>query len=148
MDLSKAFDCISHKLLIAKFRSYGLSISMCHLLTSYLRDRTQRVKLGNKKSKWLHIGKGSAQGSILGPFCHHFSHICQKAGKQVKVLGRLSRVLNESNKLLFYSSFIACYFNYCCALWHFCNNSDTLKIEKLQEKALRYSMLDSKDNIL
>ena len=55
MDLSKAFDCISHKLLIAKFRSYGLSMSACHLLTSYLRDRTQRVKIGNTKSTWLHI---------------------------------------------------------------------------------------------
>ena len=31
----KAFDCISHKLIIAKFRSYGLSMSACHLLTSY-----------------------------------------------------------------------------------------------------------------
>ena len=71
MDLSKAFDCISHKLLIAKFRSYGLSMSACHLLTSYLRDRTQRVKLGSTKTKWLHIGKGSAQGSILGPFCYN-----------------------------------------------------------------------------
>ena len=71
MDLSKAFDCILHKLLNAKFRSYGLSMSACHLLTSYLRDRTQRVKLGNTKSKLLHIGKGSAQGSILGPFCYN-----------------------------------------------------------------------------
>ena len=33
-------------------------------------------------------------------FGHHVSHICQKAGKQVNVLGRLSRVLSESNKLL------------------------------------------------
>ena len=65
-------------------------------------------------------------------FGHHVSHICQKSGKQVKVLGGLSRVLNESNKLLLYSSFISCYFNYCCVLWHFCN------------KALRYSMLDFK----
>ena len=70
---------------------------------------------------------------------HHVRHIFQKAGKQVKVLGRLSRVLNKSNKLLLYRSFISCYFNYCCLLWHFCNNSDTLKIEKLQEKALRYA---------
>ena len=75
-------------------------------------------------------------------FGHHVSHICQKAGKQVKVLGRLSRVLTESNKLLLYSSFILCYFNYCCVLCYFCNISDTLKIDKLQEKVLRYSMLD------
>ena len=33
MDLSKAFDCISHKLLVAQFRSYGLSMSACHLFT-------------------------------------------------------------------------------------------------------------------
>ena len=70
MDLSKAFDCISNKLLIATCRSYGLSMCACHLLTSYLRDRTERVKLGNTKSKWLHIGKGSVQGSIFGPFCY------------------------------------------------------------------------------
>ena len=38
MDLSKAFDCISHKILIAKFRSYGLSMSACHLLTSYFYE--------------------------------------------------------------------------------------------------------------
>ena len=31
-------------------------------------------------------------------FGHHVSHICQKAGKQVKGFGRLSRVLNESNQ--------------------------------------------------
>ena len=63
-------------------------------------------------------------------FGHHVSRICLKAGKQVKVLGRLSRVLNESNMLLLYSSFISCYFNYCCVLWHFCITSDTFKIEK------------------
>ena len=79
-------------------------------------------------------------------FGHHASHTCQKAGKQVEVLGRLSRALNESNKLLLYSSFISCYFNYCCVLWHFCNTSDTFKIEKWQEKALRYSMLDFKSS--
>ena len=80
-------------------------------------------------------------------FGHHVSHICQKAGKQVKVLGRLSRVFNESNKLLLYSSFISCYFNYCCVLWHFCNNSDTLKIEKLQRRLYDILCLISKVHI-
>ena len=47
-------------------------------------------------------------------FGHHVSHICQKAGKQVKVLGRLSRVINASKMLLLYNSFITFYFNYCC----------------------------------
>ena len=56
----------------------------------------------------------------------------------------ISTIFVLSNKLLLYISFISCYFNYCCDLWHFCNNSDTLKIEKLQEKPLRYSMLEFK----
>ena len=37
-------------------------------------------------------------------------------------------------------------FNYCCDLWHFCNTSDSFKIEKLQEKAFRYAMLDFKSS--
>ena len=41
VDLSKAFDCIPHKLVISKFRAYGLSLPACDLLTSYIRDITQ-----------------------------------------------------------------------------------------------------------
>ena len=63
-------------------------------------------------------------------FCDHISYICQKASKQVNVLARLSNVLNERNKMLLYNSFVECYFNYCCTLWHYCSNSDTFKIEK------------------
>ena len=34
-DLSKAFDCLPHRLLICKLRAYGLSINACELLKSY-----------------------------------------------------------------------------------------------------------------
>ena len=39
MDLSKAFDCLQHSLLIAKLNAYGVSMSACELLSSYLSDR-------------------------------------------------------------------------------------------------------------
>ena len=68
----------------------------------------------------------------------HISHLCQKAGRQIKVLSRLSNTLDQSGKMLLYNSYIECYFNYCSVLWHFCKTSDTFKIEKLQKKALRY----------
>ena len=68
MDLSKAFNCIPHKLLIAKFKTYGVSDSACSLLLSYFRDRQQRVKVGNVTSEWENVLKGSAQGSVNGPF--------------------------------------------------------------------------------
>ena len=67
MDLSKAFDCISHRLLLGKLHAYGVSEEACALIKSYLQNRKQRVKLGNFKSGWAHLKKGVPQGSILGP---------------------------------------------------------------------------------
>ena len=37
MDLSKAFDCLPHGLLLGKLRAYGLSVKACALVSSYLR---------------------------------------------------------------------------------------------------------------
>jgi len=67
MDLSKAFDCLPHDLIIAKLSAYGLSDSACTLIHSYLSERKQRVKLGSNHSPWLETKKGVPQGSILGP---------------------------------------------------------------------------------
>ena len=45
--LSKAFDCIDHKLLIANFFCYGVSPLALNLIHSYLSKRTQRIKINN-----------------------------------------------------------------------------------------------------
>ena len=67
MDLSKAFDCIDHELLIAKLAAYGLDSHSLKLLKCYLSNRFQRTKVGSFYSVWLLILKGVPQGSILGP---------------------------------------------------------------------------------
>ena len=67
MDLSKAFDSLPHDLLIAKLQAYGMTQESTQLLASYLRDRIQRVKIGNCRSTFLKLLKGVPQGSILGP---------------------------------------------------------------------------------
>ena len=67
MDLSKAFDCMPHDLLAAKLTAYKMNPDAVKLLIGYLRDRKQRVKVGEHKGEWLKLLKGVPQGSILGP---------------------------------------------------------------------------------
>ena len=67
MDLSKAFDCLPHDLLLLKMEHYGLSSSAVNLVKSYLSNRNQCVKLGSFTSQFDKIFKGVPQGSILGP---------------------------------------------------------------------------------
>ena len=67
MDLSKAFDCIPHDLLIAKLHAYGLSFDTVTFLNSYLKDRKQNVRINNIFSAFQNILSGVPQGSILGP---------------------------------------------------------------------------------
>ena len=67
IDLSKAYDCIQHDLLLAKLDAYGFSKRAIAFLKSYLKGRKQRVKIGSAFSKWLEVNFGIPQGSILGP---------------------------------------------------------------------------------
>ena len=66
-DLSKAFDCLSHELLIAKLEAYGFDRNSLKLVHSYLSNRKQRVKINDAYSSWEEILFGVPQSSILGP---------------------------------------------------------------------------------
>ena len=66
-DLSKAFDCLPHDLLLAKLNAYGFSLPALRLVQSYLSNRKQRTKINSEFSSWEEILFGVPQGSILGP---------------------------------------------------------------------------------
>ena len=65
-DLSKAFDCLNHKLLIAKLNTYGFTLTALKLIHDYLSERKQRTRVNNSYSTWFGILFG-VQGFILGP---------------------------------------------------------------------------------
>ena len=65
--LSKAFDYLSHELLIAKLHAYGFDLPALKLIQSYLSNRKQRTKINATYSSWEEILFGVPQGSILGP---------------------------------------------------------------------------------
>ena len=64
-DLSKAFDCILHDLLIAKLYVYGVDLKSLKFIYSYLTERKQSVKIDDQFSNWLMQAFGVPQGSIL-----------------------------------------------------------------------------------
>ena len=65
LDLSKAYDCINHNLLLAKLEAYGFTERS--LLLMKLKGRKHRTKLFNRFSRWLEINLSIPQDSILGP---------------------------------------------------------------------------------
>lgn len=71
LDLSKAYDCLDHNLLLIKLEKYGIRGNALEWVRSYLSDRQQMVKIEKNgkiaKSKILSNNIGIPQGSIMGP---------------------------------------------------------------------------------
>ena len=64
-DLSKAFDCIPHDLIIAKLSAYNFIDEALSYIYSYLTNRRQCVRINNTHSQLDTIISGVPQGSIL-----------------------------------------------------------------------------------
>ena len=71
-------------------------------------------------------------------FNNHIAGICRKSARQLAVLKHLGHLHTLKGKLAIYKSFIECNFNYCPLIWHFCSQANTNKLEKIQERAIRF----------
>lgn len=66
-DFSKAFDKVSHKILLKKLLRIGIHSNFLSWLSSYLQNRTCVVNVVGYKSAPYEQTSGIPQGSILGP---------------------------------------------------------------------------------
>ena len=67
IDLSKAFDSISHSILLDKLRELNFDSRAVSLIESYLKHRNQKVVLNTCNSNWIQLYQGLPQVTILGP---------------------------------------------------------------------------------
>jgi len=67
LDLAKAFDTVSHELLLNKLELYGIRGTALSLLKSYLTNRTQSVRIRDTRSAPMVVRCGVPQGTVLGP---------------------------------------------------------------------------------
>ena len=75
-------------------------------------------------------------------FDAHIASVCRKVGGQVNALNRLKKILPCKIKELLYRAFVLPHFYYCSQVWHHCGSRNTKKIEKVNERALKYVYKD------
>ena len=67
LDITRAFDTVTHQILLTKLENAGFRGRMLDWFESHLVNRYQRVKLNNVLGKRLTVECGVPQGSIMGP---------------------------------------------------------------------------------
>ena len=86
VDFISAFDRINHNILIRRLRlRYGFAGKALDWVISYLKERTQRVVIGDQSSSTTTLTTGVPQGSVLGPLL--FSLYVQPIGDIIRAHG-------------------------------------------------------------
>ena len=79
-------------------------------------------------------------------FDPHISHICEKGAAQLNVLKRLKSFISFAEKEVLVQSFVYSNFNCCPLVWYFSSSKSLQRIERIQERALRFLYNDHKSS--
>ena len=79
-------------------------------------------------------------------FSRQIGEVCKNASRKVGVLMRLRNMLTTSAKRKIFISFILPQITYCHTVWLYCRASDSRKMERVQERALRAVYCDTRSS--
>ena len=101
-DFKKAFDSVPHERLKIKLLQYGIKDSVFNWISSFLKDREQRVVVNNKQSQWNKVTSGVPQGSVIGPilFVIYINDIYEGITSHIKLYAddtKLLRVIKSKD---------------------------------------------------
>ena len=120
-----------------------LNTDKCDLLVSGTRNEHIWAKVGNDKI-WE-----SESVKLLGvhidsqlKFEEHVLKICLKASRKLTALSRMSKFLCFNKRRTLFKAFFQSQFQYCPLIWMFCSRKMNNKINRLQERALRFVFND------
>ena len=71
-------------------------------------------------------------------FERHIANVCRRVSQQIAVLKRMKKIPPFKLRKCLYLGFLLPHFNYCSETWHFCDKNITTKLQKVNERALRF----------
>ena len=97
LDFARAFDTVPYKRLLLKLTAYGISGLTIQWIEAFLKERKQRVVIGENVSSWAEITSGVPQGSVIGPllFVLFTNNLPETLKNLTKLYADDTKILNE-----------------------------------------------------
>ena len=127
------------------FQSNGMGLNVDKRLSMWVGSNSEDLPL-QLGSRNLQL---SSSMKLLGitidnalNFRMHVSELVRKVSNQLQILKRHKRLIPTGAKKRLYEAFILSHLNYCSIIWNHCGKKNADKLEKINERCLRFVFSD------